>query len=219
MSDIAHEVPTRRDFLTLLAGGMAAVGGAGALWPLVDSLNPAKGEEENTFIDVDLSKLAEGRAFYAIYLGKPVLIARRTAEQIAGIDHAPERQARRNYISRRPLPVHPVDPPYIRERLRSIRNDVLVFYGWCTFDYCLLLSWEGARSAYALPITATRLTKTKAMSDSFQCPCCGTFYDLAGRAAYGPGTNLSVPPHWFSDANTLVVGQAPPDPRYPDGGA
>ena len=35
-SDNIEAEPTRRDFIVLMASGMAAVGGAGALWPFVD---------------------------------------------------------------------------------------------------------------------------------------------------------------------------------------
>ena len=33
---------TKRDFLKLVAGAGAAVGGAAMAWPLIDSMNPAK---------------------------------------------------------------------------------------------------------------------------------------------------------------------------------
>ena len=159
-------------------------------------------------------------AFYAMWLDRPVLVAHRTALQIAEIDKpfAPEWAGRYRFPRRRRYPPSTV-PAYIRGQRRSLRKDVFVAYGWCTFDVCLLLSINGSRVPFALPITPVRFTKPTAIFDAFPCPCCGTYYDLAGRAMYGPGTDLAIPPHWFSDANTLVIGQAPPDPRYPDGGA
>ncbi len=37
----AQSAETRRDFLYLTAGAMAVVGPAVAVWPLIDSMNPA----------------------------------------------------------------------------------------------------------------------------------------------------------------------------------
>jgi len=199
---------------------MTAVGGVGVLSTLVDFLNPAQGEEEKTLVDVDLRRLPEGRAFYAIWLGKPILVAHRTAAQIAEIDkpRAPERTGR--FLFDKPRYYNPPpDPAYTHGQRRSLRKNVFVAYGWCTFDVCVLMSNEGSDAAVPSLTTPTKFMKVAGTLDALQCPCCGTYYDMAGRPSHGPGTHLGIPPHWFSDANTLVIGQAPPDPRYPDGGA
>ena len=48
---------TRRDFMTLTATGMTAVGAACAAWPLVDSLNPSADVLAQSAIEVDISWL------------------------------------------------------------------------------------------------------------------------------------------------------------------
>ena len=40
-SDHGEHDGTRRDFLMMAAGGMGAVAAGAAVWPLIDSLNPA----------------------------------------------------------------------------------------------------------------------------------------------------------------------------------
>ncbi|MEE8505656.1 MAG: ubiquinol-cytochrome c reductase iron-sulfur subunit N-terminal domain-containing protein, partial [Kiloniellales bacterium] len=40
-SSHAGDGETRRDFLYLMAGAMTVAGGAFAVWPLIDSMNPS----------------------------------------------------------------------------------------------------------------------------------------------------------------------------------
>ena len=68
MSDVAqsqvshgHDGETRRDFLTLTASALGVVGLAAAIWPFVDSLNPAKDTLALSTTDVDLSPVQLGQ--------------------------------------------------------------------------------------------------------------------------------------------------------------
>ena len=45
---------TRRDFMTLTAGTMAAVGATCAAWPLVDSLNPSADVLAMSSVEIDI---------------------------------------------------------------------------------------------------------------------------------------------------------------------
>ncbi|MBV9965746.1 MAG: ubiquinol-cytochrome c reductase iron-sulfur subunit, partial [Alphaproteobacteria bacterium] len=51
----AHDGGTRRDFLILTAGALGAVGTACAIWPFIDSLNPAQDTLALSTTEVDLS--------------------------------------------------------------------------------------------------------------------------------------------------------------------
>ena len=71
MSDVAqsqvshghgHDGETRRDFLTLTATALGVVGAAAAIWPFIDSLNPAADTLALSTTEVDLSP--EGDAHY-----------------------------------------------------------------------------------------------------------------------------------------------------------
>jgi ubiquinol-cytochrome c reductase iron-sulfur subunit len=47
--------PTRRDVILIAAGGFAAIGGAAALWPLLDQMNPDQSALSLATTDVDIS--------------------------------------------------------------------------------------------------------------------------------------------------------------------
>ncbi len=77
------EGATRRDFLYLATGAVAAVGVASVAWPFIDSMNPAADTLALAQIDVDLSPIQVGQAITVTWRGKPVFIRRRTEEEIA----------------------------------------------------------------------------------------------------------------------------------------
>src|SRR5438046_8854423 len=75
--------PTRRDFLYIATGAVAAVGVAGALWPLVAQMNPdASTIAAGAPIEVDLAPIAEGQDIKVFWRGKPIYISHRTKKQI-----------------------------------------------------------------------------------------------------------------------------------------
>ena len=73
----------RRDFLYLTAGAMGAVAAGSAVWPLVDSMNPAQDTLALSSTEVDISKVAVGQAILAVWRGAPVFIRHRTPDEIA----------------------------------------------------------------------------------------------------------------------------------------
>ena len=77
------EGATRRDFLYLATGAVAAVGVASVAWPFIDSMNPAADTLALAQIDVDLSPIQVGQSITVTWRGKPVFIRRRTEEEIA----------------------------------------------------------------------------------------------------------------------------------------
>jgi ubiquinol-cytochrome c reductase iron-sulfur subunit len=83
--------PNRRDFMSLLGMSMFGVGAAAMFWPLLDSLNPAAGAEQESLVYVDLSTLAAGQEKWIFWRNKPVVITRPTAMAWASLGHAPRR--------------------------------------------------------------------------------------------------------------------------------
>src|ERR1051326_313570 len=66
MADLAHsqvtaghDGGTRRDFLILTAGALGGIGAACAIWPFIDSLNPAKDTLALSTTEVDLASLRD----------------------------------------------------------------------------------------------------------------------------------------------------------------
>src|SRR5258705_9116636 len=75
--------PTRRDFLYIATGAVAAVGVAGALWPLIAQMNPdASTIAAGAPIEVDLTPIAEGQVIKVFWRSKPIFINHRTKKQI-----------------------------------------------------------------------------------------------------------------------------------------
>ena len=87
MAEMAHgahseESGTRRDFLTLATAATGAVGAACAIWPFVDSMNPAADTLALSTTEAALDNIAEGMAVKVMWRGKPVFIRHRTADEI-----------------------------------------------------------------------------------------------------------------------------------------
>ena len=57
--------PTRRDFIFIATGAMAAVGAAATLWPFVAQMNPDASVLALSTIEVDLNPLAEPSVYSA----------------------------------------------------------------------------------------------------------------------------------------------------------
>ena len=89
MTDLAHsQVPeghyggTRRDFLLLTAGALAGVGAAVAIWPFIDSLNPARDTLALSTTEVDLAPVQVGQRLTVAWRGKPIFVDHRPPEEI-----------------------------------------------------------------------------------------------------------------------------------------
>ena len=56
-----HGGETRRDFLLLTAGALGGIGTAVAIWPFIDSLNPAADTLALSTTEVDLAPVQAGQ--------------------------------------------------------------------------------------------------------------------------------------------------------------
>jgi ubiquinol-cytochrome c reductase iron-sulfur subunit len=128
---------TRRDFLVLSAGALAAVGGAGALWPFIDSMNPAADTLALASIEVDLSAIEVGQSIKAKWRGKPVFIRHRTPEEIKAA----------NEVEMGELP----DPQPDSARVQKGKEQWLVMVGVCTHLGCIPLGQSGDFGGWFCP--------------------------------------------------------------------
>ncbi len=168
---------TRRDFLYLAAGATATVAGATALWPLIDSMNPAADVLAFASLEVDVAPIEVGQRITVTWRDKPVFIDHRTPELIAA--------AKADDAAALPDP----EP----DSARVQREEWLVVIGICTHLGCVPLGQRpgDARGDYG----------------GWFCPCHGSHYDTSGRIRKGPAPrNLEVPPYAFVDDTTIRVG-------------
>ena len=80
---------TRRDFIYVASGTLAALGGAAAVWPLIDQMNPSADTLALKEIEVDLASLIPGQQITVEWRKKPVFIRRRTPEEIKEAQDVP----------------------------------------------------------------------------------------------------------------------------------
>lgn len=170
-------VETRRDFLYLSTGAMGAVAAGAAVWPFIDSMNPAKDTLAVAETEVNIGAVEVGQAITVVWRGKPVFIRHRTPAEIE------EAQS--------------VDLSSLRDKQtdaeRVEKPEWLVMIGVCTHLGCVPL---GNKSG-----------QPKGDYNGWFCPCHGSHYDESGRIRKGPApTNLAVPPYQFLSDTTIRIG-------------
>jgi ubiquinol-cytochrome c reductase iron-sulfur subunit len=130
--------PTRRDFLYIATGTVAALGGIAALVPLVAQMNPdASTIAAGAPIEVDLAPIAEGQAIKVFWRGKPIYISHRTKKEI---------DAARS-VDVKTLP----DPQTDEARIKKGHDQWLVLIGICTHLGCIPIAHQGEYNGFFCP--------------------------------------------------------------------
>jgi ubiquinol-cytochrome c reductase iron-sulfur subunit len=130
--------PTRRDFLFVATGAVAAVGAAAALVPLIAQMNPdASTIAAGVPIDVDLAPIAEGQIIKVFWRGNPYFISHRTKKEIE--------EARGVPLSSLP------DPEADADRVKKGHEQWLIVSGTCTHLGCIPLAHQGNYDGWFCP--------------------------------------------------------------------
>ncbi|MDP3371384.1 MAG: ubiquinol-cytochrome c reductase iron-sulfur subunit [Candidatus Paracaedibacteraceae bacterium] len=171
-----EEGKTRRDFLTLTASAVGAIGVGAVAIPFINSMNPAADILAQASIDVNLTEISPGTSKVVMWRGKPVFIRHRTPAEITAAQKA----------SLRTLP----DPQTDQERF-SKNPAWLVVIGVCTHLGCVPNERRGLQS--------------DGIEGGWLCACHGSVYDGSGRIVKGPAPkNLEVPPYQFINDNKVL---------------
>ena len=187
MSQTDDTPGTRRDFLYYATAGAGVVAVGGAVWPLVNQMNPSADVQALSTILLDISGVEPGTQLTAFWLGKPVFIRRRTPEEIeAGRAVAVEDLVDPNAENRNLA----ADTPALdQNRTLDEAGEWLVMVGVCTHLGCVPIG-DGAGDF-----------------GGWFCPCHGSHYDTAGRIRRGPAPrNMLVPVAAFQNETTLKLG-------------
>jgi ubiquinol-cytochrome c reductase iron-sulfur subunit len=193
---------TKRDFLFLTTGALAAVGVATTIWPFIDQMNPdAATIAAAGPVDVDISALQPGQRVVMLWAAKPIFVVRQTPESLKEL-----RNTKLLSILRDPDSDNLQQPEYAKNWHRSIKPEILVLVGVCTHLGCIPLFKPEPNPSDPAPN----------WPGGFFCPCHGSKYDLAGRVFQGVPApyNLPVPPYHFPDDKTVRVGQNPPGANF-----
>jgi ubiquinol-cytochrome c reductase iron-sulfur subunit len=178
----AHEgtETTRRDFIFIAAGSVAAVGAAATIWPFVAQMNPAADTRALSTTEVDLSAVELGQQIKVMWQGKPVFVRHRTPAEISAA-------VRDDYASLK-------DPQFDAERVRQANGEAgraewLILQANCTHLGCVPTFVEGSSFG------------------GWFCPCHGSDYDTSGRIRRGPAPrNLDVAPYVYLSETSVRIG-------------
>src|SRR3954466_12637182 len=130
--------PTRRDFLYIATGTVAAVGGAATLVPLIAPMNPdASPIAAGAPVEVDLTPIPEAPVIKVSGRAKPIFISHRTKKEID--------EARNVQLSSLP------DPQADKDRVKPGKDEWLVVIGICTHLGCIPLAHQGAYDGWFCP--------------------------------------------------------------------
>jgi ubiquinol-cytochrome c reductase iron-sulfur subunit len=207
-TNLAQVKSTRRDVLrvaTGVAGAVAVVGAVGAaayMVPLIDQSN--SGNAPPTVpgtVDVDLAPLQAGQQVMVFWRTWPVFVVHRAAQAVTMLGH-PDLLGQLTDPDSSELQ----QPPYARNRQRSIRSDYAVLVGVCTHMGCTPAFYPEPSASEPQPD----------WQGGYLCPCHGSKYDLAGRVFKGSPAplNLPVPPHRFIGDKVLRIGENPPGMNF-----
>ncbi len=189
----------RRRFLTATTSVIGAVGVGIAAVPFIKSWNPSeRAKQAGAPVTVDITPLESGQRLVREWRGQPIWIVRRSEAILTALptldDHLRDPQ------SNNP----DQQPTYVLEEfreLRSIKREVSVLVGLCTHLGC---SPEMKAEIRPEPFDTN-------WQGGYFCPCHKSKFDMAGRVYDGvpAPTNLLVPPHFYADDNTIVIGLDP----------
>lgn len=183
---------SKRQFLTVAASAVGAVGAAFVAVPFVSSMQPsARAQAAGAPVEVDIGKIEPGQLIRVKWRGRPVWVLRRTEQSLKDL-------ASLDSELRDPNSKESVQPKAAQNPARSIKPEFFVALGLCTHLGCvptfrpevapedLGASWKGG----------------------FFCPCHGSRFDLAGRVYQGvpAPTNLDIPPYRYLSDTRIIIG-------------
>ena len=189
----------RRRFLAATTVVVGAVGAGFAAVPFIKSWNPsARAKLAGAPVTADITGLQEGQRLIFEWRGQPIWIVKRSK---AVLDALPTRDGelrdpKSENADHQPAYIQKANP-----ELRSFKPEISVLVGLCTHLGC---SPEIKAEIRPEPFDPE-------WKGGYFCPCHKSRFDLAGRVFQGvpAPTNLVVPPHYFADDNTIVIGVDP----------
>jgi ubiquinol-cytochrome c reductase iron-sulfur subunit len=186
----------RRRFLTATTAVVGAVGAGFVAVPFIKSWNPsARAKLAGAPVTADISALGEGQRLVLEWRGQPIWIVRRSQAVLQALPTLVDEL-------RDPKSENPDQQPvYAANPTRSIRPEVSVLVGLCTHLGC---SPEMKAEIKPEPFDPS-------WKGGYFCPCHKSKFDMAGRVFQGvpAPTNLVVPPHYYENDSTIVIGVDP----------
>lgn len=169
----------RRDFINVAATSFAGVGGAVALVPLINSMNPTADVLAVSSIEIDLSSIEPGQAIKTSWRKQPIFVRNLTHAEMQASAAVPLDDLR--------------DPQTLEDRTKEGKRNWLIVIGVCTHLGCIP---QGIAEG-----------EPKGEFGGYFCPCHGSHYDTAARIRKGPAPlNLIVPEYKFLSDALVQIG-------------
>lgn len=128
---------SRRDFLYVAAGAVGAVGVAGAVWPLINQMNPDASVLALASIEFDLSGIEEGQSVTIKWRGLPVFVRYRTPAEIDEAKAVPLSDLK--------------DPETDEQRTKAGHEQWLIMIANCTHLGCVPVGESGDFDGWFCP--------------------------------------------------------------------
>lgn len=189
----------RRRFLTATTAVVGAVGAGFAAVPFIKSWNPsARAKLAGAPVNADITGLAEGQRLILEWRGQPIWIVKRSKAVLEALPTLDGRlrDPKSENTDQQPAYIKKANP-----ELRSIKPEISVLVGLCTHLGC---SPELKAEIRPEPFDPE-------WKGGYFCPCHKSRFDMAGRVFQGvpAPTNLVVPPHYYENDTTIVIGVDP----------
>jgi len=181
----------RRQFLIRSTGALFIAGVAATTVPFIQSWQPTEGARLSGLpARIDLSKIGAGEGLKLLWRGTPMWVIRRSTASVQQLPML-------NDQLKDPESLLSEQPDYAKNPLRARRAEVMVLTAVCTHLSCI----PELKEKGSFEIDA-------GLESGFYCPCHGSRFDTAGRVLKGSpaSTNLAVPPYYFENDTTLVIG-------------
>ncbi|MFP3920716.1 MAG: ubiquinol-cytochrome c reductase iron-sulfur subunit [Dichotomicrobium sp.] len=187
----AADDPNRRDFIHIATSAFLVIGGAAALWPAIDQMNPSEATLAAGTVDVDISPIEQGQAITVMWRGKPVFVRHRTDEEIEAAKAVDVSDLKDPLVNA--MGPEAGQPATDENLTKSGHERWLVVIGICTHLGCIP---KGQKS-----------NAPRGDFGGWFCPCHGSHYDTAGRIRIGPAPrNLELPLYSFTSDTTIQLG-------------
>ncbi len=192
---------SRRNFLYVMASGLAGAGVAATAVPFVSAMMPAADTLAASTTEFDLSTLVPGQLVVIAWRGKPVFVVHRTEKML---ERMKEHDFRLKDPESRADPRVQADWMKTSEQrqMRSIKKEYLVLIANCTHLGCIpLFKPSPGRAEWGESVPEW-------WPGGWHCPCHGSLYDLAGRVFDGSPAphNLYVMPYKYLSEKKILIG-------------
>ena len=186
----------RRRFLIAATSVVGAVGTAAVAAPFISSWSPsARALAAGAPVEVSVGKVEPGQLLRVIWRGKPVWVVNRTKEMLGTLEGLSSQLKDPDSTNDKQQPLYAKN----LYRTREGKEQYSVLVGICTH--------LGCSPTYRPELGPADLGAE--WKGGWYCPCHGSKFDLAGRVFKNvpAGANLEVPPYYFKDDSTVLVGE------------